>query len=706
MSSVKVFPGDPSRLGPTTTAEGANFAIYSAYATAVELCLYGPPRSRKKPLQLELPGRTGDVWHGFVPGLQPGERYGFRVHGPYEPEQGHRFNPRKLLLDPYARGVERPNCYDVALLGYDGDPCDPDGASQRDSGSCAPLGILLPALPPVPEDELPRTPWSKTVLYEAHVKGLTARLSSVPPALRGRYLGVCSPPVMEHLRRIGVTSIELLPVAQCATEWALLERGQTNYWGYSPLGFFAPDPRFASSADAAIARAEFRQMVEELHRNGFEVILDVVYNHTMEGGEFGPTVSWRGIDNYSYYSHRKELPRGSVDYTGCGNSLRADHPMVVRLVLDSLRFWAVEMGVDGFRFDLATTLARVEGEFRPASPLLTAIAQDPILCRRKLIAEPWDIGPGGYRVGEFPSPWSEWNGGYRDAVRDFWRGEKGQLGAFATRICGSSDLYGWAHRTAHASINFVTAHDGFTLADLVAFNDKHNQANGESNRDGENHNRSWNCGIEGPTDDPEIAELRLQQRKNFVVTLLLSLGVPMLLAGDELGRSQRGNNNAYCQDNELSWLRWDIGEAEQSFLDFFKEVIALRGRGSVFQKGDFFAGTANPVTGIRDLIWYDAGGKEMSAERWSDVNCCSIAAVMSDRQLGPHGAWLVLWHAGAHEVSWTLPAGIMQHDSGVKWLVELTTANRGIKQGASVASGTAAPVAGRSVVVLSRGRES
>src|SRR5919106_4393487 len=559
---MRVWPGSPAPLGATWDGEGTNFAVFSEHATAVDLCLFSHSEDGHESSRIRLGERTDQIWHAYLPDVRPGQLYGFRVHGPYEPMEGHRFNPAKLLLDPYAKAVSGVIRWSDALSGYTMEqPMEtrdlvPD---PSDSAAGLPKCVVVESAFSWGDDKHPRTPWNRTVIYEAHVKGMTMLHPDVPEEIRGTYLGLATDPIIDHLLSLGVTAIELLPVHHFVTERRLAEMGLVNYWGYSSIGYFAPDVRYATGGLGQQV-AEFKSMVKRFHRAGLEVILDVVYNHTAEGNHLGPTLSFRGIDNAAYYRLLHDDPRYYMDYTGCGNTLNMLHPRVLQMIMDSLRYWITEMHVDGFRFDLAAALARELHEVDRLGAFFDIIHQDPVISQVKLIAEPWDLGEGGYQVGRFPVGWTEWNGKYRDVIRDYWKGEGGLIGDLAYRVAGSSDLYEHSGRRPYASVNFVTAHDGFTLRDLVSYNEKHNEANKDDNRDGENHNRSWNCGAEGPTDDPEIRALRLRQTRILLASLLLSQGVPMLLAGDEVGHSQQGNNNAYCQDNELTWLSWEIGE--------------------------------------------------------------------------------------------------------------------------------------------------
>jgi glycogen operon protein len=594
-----------------------NFAIFSEHATAVELCLFDSPGDATESARIRLPEQTDMVWHGSFPDLRPGQLYGFRVHGPYEPERGMRFNPNKVLFDPYAKAVGRHIRWGDEVFGYTvGHEAGDLSFDKRDSAAFAPLAVVIDPAFTWGSDHPPRTPWHKTLIYELHVKGFSKLNSLVPERLRGKYAALATAPVIDYLTDLGVTAVELLPVHYHVTDRHLAKRGLTNYWGYNTLGFFAPTPHYSSELHPEDVVREFKSMVRTLHTAGIEVILDVVYNHTAEGSELGPTLSFRGIDNLSYYRTVEGTPRKYMDYTGCGNTLNGAHPRVLQLIMDSLRYWVTEMHVDGFRFDLASALA---AEFYASGKLesfFDVIAQDPVLSQVKLIAEPWHVGPGGYQVGNFPSGWTEWNGKYRDCVRKFWKGDGGTLSEMATRLSGSNDLYAHNGRRPNASINFVTCHDGFTLRDLVSYSQKHNEANGEDNRDGESNNESWNCGHEGPTDDPAINALRARQQRNFLATLLQSQGVPMLLAGDEFGHTQRGNNNTYCQDNELTWLNWEWTPEQQELHEFTRRVIGIWKSQPVLQRRHFFQGRPLYGHGVKDVTWFDASGKEMTDDAW------------------------------------------------------------------------------------------
>jgi isoamylase len=614
-SKFVALPGVPYPLGATYDGAGVNFSIFSEHATAATLCLFGSIGGDDEIARLSLFERTEHIWHAYVPGVRAGQRYGYRMKGPYDPPAGHRFNPAKLLLDPYARALDRTPQWNDSMMGYRSITVGTaPRLDMRDSAPAMPKCVVVDSEYDWEGDRKPAIPWGDLVIYEAHVKGMTATHPEVPRRIRGKYAALASPAMTKHLTSLGVNAIELMPVHQTAPEHRLEKLELANYWGYNSIGFFAPDIRFASAVAPGSAVTEFKTMVKAFHRAGIEVILDVVYNHTGEGDENGPTICFRGIDNAIYYRLRNDGSGRAEDFTGTGNSLDTTHPRVLQMVMDSLRYWIVEMHVDGFRFDLATTLARgPRGEFAD-SPFFAAIGQDPVISTVKLIAEPWDVGEGGYRVGNFPVYWKEWNDRYRDGVRDFWRGANGAMGEFASRVTGSSDLYRAGGRAPFASIDFVTSHDGFTLADLVSYNDKHNEANGEDNRDGISQNRSWNCGVEGATEDPAIRALRAQQQRNFLATLILSQGVPMILHGDELGRSQRGNNNAYCQDNAISWIDWP--NADAALIEFTRRLVELRREHPIFRRRVWFSGTPVRLGRLKDLEWFRPDGAEMIASDW------------------------------------------------------------------------------------------
>jgi isoamylase len=655
---MDVWRGAPYPLGALWDGEGVNFALFSENASAVELCLFDAGAGEER---IRIPERTDHVWHAYLPGVGPGQRYGYRVHGPWDPAAGHRFNPAKLLLDPYARAVDGPIDGDELLTGHrqaENGTLQPD---ERDSAPVMARGVVTdPGFDWEGDRPLTR-PWEETLIYEMHVRGFTRQHPDIDPALRGTYGGLASDAAIGYLRELGVTAVELMPVHHHVDERHLVERGLTNYWGYNTIGFFAPDSRFAATDDAV---REFKGMVKALHRAEIEVILDVVYNHTGEGNGEGPTLSFRGIDNAAYYRLDPADPSRYVDYTGTGNTLNAVHPATLQLIMDSLRYWIAEMHVDGFRFDLASALARELHDVDKLGSFFDIVHQDPMISQVKLIAEPWDVGPGGYQVGNFPVGWAEWNGKYRDTVRRFWKGTGGQAGELAYRLTGSSDLYAEGGRQPHASINFVTAHDGFTLADLVSYEQKHNEANGENNRDGESNNESLNFGAEGPTDDPRILEARARQQRNLLATLLLSQGVPMLLGGDEMGRTQQGNNNGYCQDGPISWFDWDLSDADRQLLEFTRGLIRLFHAHPVLRRRRFFQGRRIRGSRVKDLTWFDPDGNETGDEQWQAEGVRAIGLRLAGDAIddrGPRGervvddTILLLLNAGSEGVSFQLP---------------------------------------------------
>ena len=624
---MRVWPGRPYPLGATWDGRGVNFAIYSENATKIELCLFDSAEAPDASTRLPLLEHTDMVWHCYLPDVRPGQLYGYRVSGPYDPQNGHRFNPHKLLLDPYAKAIGRLPKWTDAMHGYVvGDSQDDLSFSTSDSNGDAPLAMVIDEAFTWGDDRPPRIPTHKLLIYEMHVKGFTRLHPEVPEELRGTYAGLGCQAAINHLIKLGVNAVELLPVQTHTDDRYLQEKGLVNYWGYNTIQFFSPDPRYAATKNPNEVADEFKTMVRNLHDAGIEVILDVVYNHTAEGNQMGPTVSFRGIDNASYYRLSPQDPRYYMDYTGCGNTLNMRNPRVLQFIMDSLRYWVTQMHVDGFRFDLASTLARELHEVDKLGAFFDIIHQDPILSQVKLIAEPWDLGEGGYQVGNFPVLWSEWNGRYRDCVRRFWKGDGGVASEFATRISGSSDLYQWNGRRPHASVNFITCHDGFTMNDLVSYDHKHNEANQEGNRDGADHNESWNCGVEGPTDAADVKQLREKKKRAMLATLLLSQGVPMLLSGDEVGHSQDGNNNAYCQDNELTWLNWNFSDEQMSLLDFASKVIAIRHQQPVFQRRRFLQGKEIHGDNSPEIDWLEPSGKEMSPEAWNNphVRCLGV----------------------------------------------------------------------------------
>ena len=703
---MKTRPGYSYPLGATWDGAGVNFALFSEHADGVELCLFSGRDADEEVARIPVTEQTDQVWHLYLPEVRPGQRYGYRVHGPYDPTRGHRFNPAKLLLDPYAKAIDGMPRWDDALFGYRiGDPETDLSYDDRDSAAYLPKAVVIDAAFTWGDDRPPRVPWNDTIIYEMHVGAFTARHPDVPTELRGKFAALAYGSVIEYLRALGITAVELLPVHQAIADRHLAERGLTNYWGYSSIGFFAPDVRFASGSRGQQV-AEFKTMVKTFHDAGIEVLLDVVYNHTGEGSHLGPTLCFRGIDNASYYRLAPDTPRYYTDYTGCGNSLNMTHPRTLQLIMDSLRYWVREMHVDGFRFDLAATLARELHDVDRLSAFFDIIHQDPVISQVKLIAEPWDLGEGGYQVGKFPVLWAEWNGEYRDAVRRFWRGDDGQVGALGYRLTGSSDLYGTGGRRPYASINFVTAHDGFTLQDLVSYNAKHNEANGEENRDGADDNASWNCGVEGATDDPAVETLRDRQKRNLLATLLLSQGVPMLCGGDEMGRTQQGNNNAYCQDNQLSWLHWAPDRAQRTLLEFVRQLIALRRRHPAFRRRRFFFGRRIRGSEVKDLSWFRPDGKEMTEEGWQDplTRCLGLRLAgdaISD--VDAHGnqitddTFLVLLNAHHESIPFLLPA----HRPRVRWEVVLDTRTPDGPRGHRLLrGGEAYDLADRSLVLL------
>ena len=681
---MRVWPGSPYPLGATWDGVGVNFALFSEHATRVELCLFHSVDADSESLTIPLTEQTDMVWHGYLPDVRPGQLYGYRVHGPYDPEKGHRFNPNKIVLDPYARVVGRAPVWDESLFGFRaGNGEDDLTFDDRDSAAHAPLAAVVDGAFTWGEDRPLRTPWHQTLIYELHVKGFTALHPQIPESLRGTYLGLASEPAIQHLVSLGVTAVELMPVHHHADDWHLVQRGLANYWGYNTLAYFAPDSHFSHSASPLECVREFKMMVRALHAAGLEVILDVVYNHTAEGNHLGPTVSLRGIDNATYYRLQPHASRYYQDFTGCGNTLNMRSPRVLQLIMDSLRYWVTEMHVDGFRFDLASALARELHAVDKLGAFFDIIHQDPILSQVKLIAEPWDLGEGGYQVGNFPTKWTEWNGKYRDAVRRFWRGDGGALSELATRLSGSSDLYEQSGRRPYASINFITAHDGFTLADLVSYDSKHNEANGESNADGENHNLSWNCGAEGATTNKRVLELRARQRRNFMATLLFSVGVPMVSGGDEMCRTQDGNNNAYCQDNRVSWTDWTMTPERRDFLEFTRRVIQIWKDHPVLRRRKFFQGRSIRGADVVDIAWLDPDGVEMTDETWSspDVHALSVRlngdAIQEVNERGERivgDTLLLMLNAGDEGVTFMLPATAAVErwdtlvDTGDPWL--------------------------------------
>ncbi|HEY7502596.1 MAG TPA: glycogen debranching protein GlgX [Gemmatimonadales bacterium] len=678
---MRVWPGSPSPLGSTWDGEGTNFAVFSEHATAVDLCLFNHREDPEEGVRIRLRERTDQIWHAYLPDVRPGQLYGFRIHGPYAPEDGHRFNPAKLLLDPYAKAISGTIRWSDALSGYSMElpigerDLVPDGTN---SAGGLPKCVVVESAFSWGDDKLPRTPWNRTVIYEAHVKGMTMLHPDVPESIRGTYLGLATDPITDHLLSLGVTAIELLPVHHFVTERRLAEMGLFNYWGYASIGFFAPDVRYATAALGQQV-AEFKSMVKRFHRAGIEVILDVVYNHTAEGNHLGPTLSFRGIDNSAYYRLESNR-RFYTDWTGTGNTLDIRHSRTMQLVMDSLRYWVTDMHVDGFRFDLAPVLARGDMDVSPFAEFFDVVRQDPVVSKAKLIAEPWDLGPGGYQVGRFPIGWGEWNGKYRDSTRRYWRGDPGQVGEFASRLAGSSDLFEHSQRSPQASVNFVTCHDGYTLHDLVSYENKHNEANGEDNRDGTDDNQSRNWGVEGPTEAVHVIRMRERIKRNFVATLAFSQGVPMISHGDEVGRTQQGNNNAYCQDSPLTWIDWRITPLQRQLLDFTRAVFAIRAANPVLRRRNYFRHLPDHPGGVKDLTWLRPDGKEMTEADWSDPTNHALGMLIlgeATDEVDERGrrlrgeAILLLTNGGARSRPFTLP----QLETPGAWAEVLNTAH-------------------------------
>jgi glycogen operon protein len=680
MPFVRVWPGSPWPLGATWDGTGVNFAIFSEHATKVELCLFDSPDAVVGRICIPLIDRTDRVWHAYLPDVRPGQLYGYRLHGPWDPARGQRFNPAKVVLDPYARAIGRPMRWHPSLFAFEPGSGGDGPPELTDSAPYAPLGAVIDDAFTWGSDRPPRTAWSETVIYELHVKGFTALNESIPPHLRGTYLGLASEPAIRHLTTLGVTAVELMPIHAHADEYTLHAAGRTNYWGYNSLSYFAPDARFSTAPSPLDVVREVKMMVRALHAAGLEVILDVVYNHTAEGNHLGPTLSLRGIDNRTYYRLDPNNLARYQDFTGTGNTLNMQSANVLQLMMDSLRYWVQDVHVDGFRFDLASALARELYAVDRLSAFFDVIAQDPVISRVKLIAEPWDVGEGGYQVGNFPPGWAEWNGHYRDTVRRFWRGDEGVLPELATRVSGSSDLYGSSGRQPHASINFITSHDGFTLADLVSYEQKHNEANGEDNRDGDNNNLSWNGGVEGPTDDASILALRRRQQRNFLLTLFVSIGVPMIAGGDEMGRSQQGNNNAYTIDSPDSWTPWTLDDNGRTLAAFARALVALRRSQPVLRRRTFLNGRR---AGAADVLWLQPDGTEMTGDAWNDRSRRALGVLLDGEAIAERGAHgeritgdtlLILLNAGPNDVAFTLPA----HRIAVGWdlLIDTATARQ------------------------------
>jgi glycogen operon protein len=699
--AIEVWPGGPYPLGATYDGAGTNFTLFSEVADGVELCLFDDEGAETR---IEMTERDALVWHSYLPRVAPGQRYGYRVHGPYEPKRGQRCDPSKLLIDPYAKALEgaidwAPACYSYRFG-------DPTKRNTQDSARHTMMSVVVNPFFDWQDDRSPRRPYHETVIYEAHVKGMTYQHPAIPEGIRGTYAGLAHPAMIEHLTDLGITAIELMPVHQFVNDATLIDKGLANYWGYNTIGYFSPQNTYSSSGQRGQQVLEFKAMVRDLHRAGIEVILDVVYNHTAEGNHLGPTLVFRGIDNTSYYRLVDDDPSFYYDTTGTGNTLLMRNPHVLQLIMDSLRYWVTEMHVDGFRFDLAASLARQFHEVDRLSAFFDLVQQDPVVSQVKLIAEPWDVGPGGYQVGNFPPRWTEWNGRYRDTVRDYWRGEPRSVGEFAARLSGSSDLYESDGRAPYASINFVTAHDGFTLRDLVSYNDKHNEANGEGNLDGESHNRSWNCGVEGETDDPAVLALRARQQRNFLATIILSQGVPMLLHGDEIGRTQRGNNNAYCQDSDISWVDWSM--VDEDLLDFTRRMLELRAEHPVFRRRRFFTGKPQD-DGLPDIAWLNADATEMGEEDWTTPSVRPLLVFLNGEGITEPGlrgeeivddTFLLLLNPGHEDVAITLPDGLM----GKQWQLVLDTATGFVDSAGAplVAATSAHPLVARSLALFRR----
>ncbi|MEC4893442.1 MAG: glycogen debranching protein GlgX [Oscillatoria sp. PMC 1051.18] len=704
---VPVWPGKAYPLGASWDGQGTNFALFSENATGVELCLFD---QKNRETRIELTEVSNFVWHCYLPGIGPGQRYGYRVHGPYDPLQGHRFNPNKLLIDPYAKAIAGEIGYGEEIFGYAWDDEDQDLAfSELDDAHLIPKSVVVDESFDWEGDKLLRIPFHESIIYETHVKGFTKLHPDIPEKLRGTYAGLAHPAAIAYLQSLGITAVELMPVHHFLSQPGhLIEKGLRNYWGYDSICYMAPYSGYSAKGNLGQQVTEFKKMVKALHAGGIEVILDVVYNHTGEGNHLGPTLSLKGIDNAAYYRLVEDDPRYYMDFTGCGNSLNVRHPQVLKLIMDSLRYWVLEMHVDGFRFDLASALARELYEVDSLAAFFDIVHQDPVLADVKLIAEPWDVGEGGYQVGNFPLLWSEWNGKYRDTVRDFWRGEDRTLAEFAYRFTGSSDLYQSNGRSPNASINFITAHDGFTLNDLVSYNEKHNQANGEDNNDGESHNRSWNCGVEGPTEESKVLRLRNRQRRNFLTSLMLSQGVPMLLSGDEIGRTQQGNNNAYCQDNEISWLDWDLQDENAALLDFARQLIYFRRQHPNFRRRKWFQGRAIHGSGVNDIGWFNPDGGQMTGEQWQDGFAKAVGIFLNGEEIATPGergervmddSFYLLFNAHYETIEFILPEGLQNRE----WAVVIdTTKPRFVQVGKRYKEDKPIPVMGRAIVVLRR----
>jgi isoamylase len=698
--AIRVWEGEFTPLGAAWDGLGVNFALFSANATKVELCLFDPAGTQEIQ-RIELPEFTDEVWHGYLPDVGPGTVYGYRVHGPYQPEAGHRFNPHKLVLDPYAKAHIGELKWGPELFGYTlGGKGDDLTFDERDSAALMPKCVVVDPAFTWSRDRRPKIPWDRTIVYEIHVKGFTKRHSALPENIRGTFAGLARPEIIDYIKSLGVTSVELLPIHAFVNDSILLDKGLTNYWGYNTIGFFAADPRYFANG----AITELKQMIAHFHNAGLEVILDVVYNHSAEGNERGPTLSFRGIDNASYYRLLPDKPRYYINDTGTGNTMNLSHPRVLQMVTDSLRYWATEMHVDGFRFDLATILGRETHGFDQGGGFLDSCRQDPIMSEVKLIAEPWDCGPGGYQVGSFPPGWSEWNDRYRDTVRGFWKGDQGKAPDLASRMAGSSDLFNKRGRKPWSSVNFITAHDGFTLNDLVSYNDKHNEANGENNKDGNSNNLSWNCGAEGPTQDQGIRQLRERQKRNLLATLFFSQGTPMLLGGDEFGRTQKGNNNAYCQDTDISWLDWDgIGDDGQALSEFVRKLIRLRQALPILRRGRFLTAEFNQELEVKDVTWINASGAEMGNPDWGDANMRCFGMLIDGRaqtsgikRRASDVTLLIVVNAHHDVVKFTLPEFV----GGEQWLTLIDTNDPERGETSTLQTGRQYEVTGRSLLLF------
>lgn len=704
MEELKIYPGTPYPIGASWDGEGVNFALYSENADGVELCLFDEEHGAAETHRIFLPEHSHQVWHGYIPGLKPGQLYGYRVHGPHDPSNGHRFNKNKLLIDPYAKAIAGVIDWDDSLFAYNFDAEEKDlSFNDQDSALFIPKAVVIDdASYDWEDDKRRRVSYHNSIIYELHVKGFTKLHPEIPEEIRGTYAALAHPVTIDYLTSLGVTTVELMPVHQFVNDHNLIEKGLSNYWGYNTIGFFAPDVRYAAAKERGEQVTEFKDMVKAMHKAGIEVILDVVYNHTAEGNEMGPTLSFKGIDNATYYRLVESDKRYYMDYTGTGNTLNANLPNVLRLMMDSLRYWVEVMHVDGFRFDLASTLARETHEVDRLSAFFQIMHQDPVLSHVKLIAEPWDVGDGGYQVGNFPPGWAEWNGKYRDCIRDYWRGSDSMLGEFAQRFTGSPDLYQDDNRRPTASINFLCAHDGFSLRDLVTYNEKHNEANGENNNDGEDHNRSWNCGVEGETDDPEVNKLRSLQQRNLLATLFLSQGVPMLVAGDELGRTQGGNNNAYCQDNEISWIDWE--HADQELLAFSRKLIEIKKSHPSFCRRRWFQGQTIKGTDVHDIAWFLPEGGQMEEHNWNEDFAKSLGVFLNGQGLHSVGmkgekiidnSFYIIFNAYHDHLEYVLPST----DYATEWVKILDTANAE-ESAVLYPASSKIDIAGRSVVLL------